>query len=154
MGKHYLVYRKEQECYSFINEKDINGFIFRPLHDECYGISVSKIILIKPEFIERVLKKKIKRKLDLYLEIIMEMFDEDDEWEDPSNLRHALNSLERFKSLIRNNYRIYLEERYLKILANKIALIEKELKQRITYLEYMELEKENKEEELENKRSR
>ena len=57
--------------------------------------------------------------------------DEDDS--DPTDLRNALNDLTRYKSIIKNNYSKYLEQKYIKLLLNKISIIEGELKSRILY---------------------
>ena len=57
----------------------------------------------------------------------------DDEESDPTNLRNALNDLTRYKSIVRNNYSKYLEQKYIKLLLNKINIIESELKSRILY---------------------
>ena len=41
------------------------------------GIKVDQMVVINSSFVERVLKKKIKRKLDLYLEYIVSLTDND-----------------------------------------------------------------------------
>lgn len=146
----YLIYTKKIDAYCTIDYNELKGYTFKPLNKyELDNIKISKFVLIRPELVTKVLKRKIKNKLSIYLNLIISMFDEDDEWCDPTNLRHALNSLERFKRMIINKYRIYLEEKYYKLLLTKLAMLEKEIKDRIVYLEKdLELEQEV------NKRSR
>lgn len=137
MDKRYLVYKKVNSIFCMIDYDKLDGYLFLPQNEkEYYGITVSKINLINKELIKDVLKRKIKKKLNIYLNLIMSMYDEDDEWNDPALLSHALNEVQRFISMIKNKYRKYLEEKYVSILLAKLALIEKELKERIDYLQY------------------
>ena len=73
--------------------------------------------------------KKIKKKLDMYLQFLITVLEEDDT--DGGHLMFALNDLERYRRLVINNYKKYLEEKYIKLLMNKMDLIEQELKSKI-----------------------
>ena len=91
-------------------------------------------MLINQSFIEKVLKKKIKRKLDLYLRLIVQMLSEDGSSEDGESLRQALNDLSRYKQIVEYKYQKYLDEKYVALLLQKIALLEHELKQKLIYI--------------------
>ena len=80
--------------------------------------------------IEKVLRKKIKRKLDLYLKLIIKFIESNDS-EDGDALMEALNDLTRYKNIINYKYKKYLDEKYLNILLKKIALLEYELNSRL-----------------------
>ena len=82
---------------------------------------------MKPSFIEKVLKRKVKRKLDAYLEYIIHIMEEDGNDEDGSMIDMVMNDLERYKRMIMNKYRMYLEEEYMELLMKKISLLEREL---------------------------
>jgi hypothetical protein len=93
------------------------------------GIVVKSMTILNYSMIERILKKKIKKKLDSYLQFLISVLDEEDT--DPGHLMFALNDLERYRRTIMNNYRIYLDKKYFKILMNKMDLIDQELRSKI-----------------------
>ena len=45
-----------------------------------------------------------------------------------SHLGAALDEISRYRSIIVNNYRVYLDEKYLELLMQKFALLEHELR--------------------------
>lgn len=141
--KHYYVCKKgDDRQIVYLDYDKLKGFGFSPKNNVKYdGIIVNKMVIIKPSMIEKVLRKKIKRKLDLYLKLIIKFI----ESEDSSNgdaLREALNDLTRYKSIIKNKYQKYLDEKYLKILLKKIALLEYELNSKFVSIDNYEYEEE------------
>ena len=111
-------------------------------------MEVNKMVVINPSLIEKVLKKKIKRKLDLYLQFIVSVIDDEDT--DPSNLRYVLDDLERYRRTIINKYQHYLDEKYINLLLKKIEVLNNELKTKLIYMR----KSIEKEEEKENNRTR
>ena len=143
--KRYYVYKKgNNREIVYIDYDKIKGFNFLPLNKVKYdGIVVNKMIIIKPSMIEKVLKRKIKRKLDLYLKLIIKFLENDDSSDD-STLREALNDLSKYKDIVLYKYRKYLDQKYLKILLKKIALLEYELNSKIMIVEQYNKELEEK----------
>lgn len=139
--KHYYVCKKGNEkeiLYLDINK--LKGFNFNPKNNVKYdGIIVNKMVIIKPSMIEKVLKRKIKKKLDLYLRLIIN-FIESEDGTDNDALREALNDLSKYKNIVQYKYRKYLDEKYLKLLMKKIQLLEYELNSRLTYINEYEYE--------------
>lgn len=134
----YLIIKKNNNEKCFVDYKKLNGFKIKPLNNVSYdGIIVNKMVIINPSFIDKVLKKKIKRRLDLYLKYLIEILDTDDN--DGTNLREVLDDVARYKSIVINKYSKYLEQKYLKLLLKKIMLIENELQIK---LQPKEIEKE------------
>lgn len=144
----YKVDKQKNKKEAQIDIKKIRGFKVKPLNNVKYdGVKVNKLLIIKPSFVEKVLKRKTKRKLELYLEFIINMLESEDD--DAGKINLALNDLIRYKSIIKNNYRIYLDKLYYELLMKKIDVIEKELKVRkmyldMTYNEYQVEEKSRK----------
>ena len=93
------------------------------------GIVVKSMTIINYGLVEQLLKKKIKKKLDSYLQFLISVLEEDDT--DSGHLMFALNDLERYRRTIMNNYRVYLDKKYFKILMNKLDLIDQELRSKI-----------------------
>lgn len=104
--------------YKFINPIKIEDMI------------VYEVNLFKEELINKIITKKIKNKLEVYLNYIITYIDSGDD-EGNTNLRHALNDLTRYKSIIEYKYRKRLEPRYIELLIKKVNLIENELKTNI-----------------------
>lgn len=111
----------------------INGFVFTPLNNVQYdGIVVSNLTLIKPAFVEKLLKKKIKRKLDAYLKFIISIIDDESD-DDATKISQVLDDIARYKSIIDSKYKEYLEEKYIALLKQKILILEVELKEKLKY---------------------
>lgn len=123
---------------TFINYNEMNGYRITPKNTVKYpGIEVNSLLLVKPSFIEKVLKRKNKIKLNHYLNYIIEQSDDDD-----SDYRAVLDNIDRYKGIIEYKYRKYLDDKYINLLNKKIDLLEKKIKTRLIY----------KEIDLENKR--
>ncbi len=150
MKSNYLLVRnKETNELVYIDYSKNNGYGFTPKnHIEYDGIKVNKLILVKPTFVSKVLKKKIKKKLDVFIKYMIDLLEDDDE--SASHLGEALNEIARYRSIIVNNYRIYLDDKYYKLLMQKFALLEHELKvkqfeiSKKDYLNELEEEKSHK----------
>ena len=89
------------------------------------------MVIMNPSFIEKVLKRKIKHRLDLYIKFLISLLE--DETSDPTSLRHALNDLEKYRRTIINKYRNYLDKKYVELLLKKIEVLERELKDKLFY---------------------
>lgn len=110
------------------NYKEIEGYKVNPKNSFPYkGIAVESMFLIKPSFIEKIVKKKIKRKLEFYLNYLIELNDSDDD----TSARKALDELTRYKEAIDYKYRKFLDDKYLNLLNKKISLLEREMKMKI-----------------------
>ena len=83
--------------------------------------------VVNQMYIEKLLRKKTKRKLDYFLKYIISLIESDEE-ENPSNLHLALDDLEHYKSIIEYKYRKYLDEKYANLLLQKISMLEHEIK--------------------------
>lgn len=125
--KYYLYKKGSEKEIIYLDYDKLNGFEFNPkrkLNKE--AISVNKMIIIKPSMIEKILRKKIKNKLNLYLKLIIKYIESDD-GEDGETLREALNDVTRYKSIVEYKYKKYLDKKYFEILMKKIAVLEYEL---------------------------
>ena len=131
----YKVSKSSKETKALIDTKKMRGFKVKPLNNVNYdGVKVDKLLIIKPSFVEKVLKRKTKRKLEMYLEFIINILESED-GNDSGKINIALNDLNRYKSIIKNNYRVYLDKLYYDTLMKKIDVIEKEIKVRKMYLD-------------------
>jgi len=145
--KHYYINKKDNNKeIIYLDFDKLKGFDFSPKNSFKYdGIIVNKMVIIKPSMIEKVLKRKIKNKLDLYLKLIVKFIDSEDS-DDGQSIREALNDLTRYKSIIAHKYRKYLDEKYLKLLLKKISILEYELNSKLAYMDVYKNEHEYEEE--------
>ena len=128
--KYHLFKRRTKERKVELNLKKDIGYTIKPKNTMKYeGIVVNSMTIIDSYLIQTLLKKKIKKKLDMYLQFLITVLEEDDT--DGGHLMFALNDLERYRRTIINTYKKYLEDKYIKLLLNKMDLIEQELKSKI-----------------------
>ena len=128
--KHYKVAKLSHDDMVLVDYNMLDGFKVMPKNNLRYpGIEVNSIVIVKPSFIEKVIKKKVKIKLDYYLKYLVSLADDDND----SDSRKALNSLSRYKDIVEYKYRKYLDDKYINILLKKIDLLERELKSKIVY---------------------
>ncbi len=130
--KQYLI---SKEKYNgeiiYLNCEKLKGYKINPKNNYSYdGIKVNEMIIIKPSLIEKIIKRKIKSKLDYYLKKIIDNLDGNDSDDDT---RIALDDLQRYKRVINDKYSIYLDEKYMTLLNKKIAVFERELKNNLLY---------------------
>ena len=83
MTRNYLLVKnKFNKEIAYIDYDRVSGFKFKPVNKGDNTISVNQMVIISPTFIEKVLTRKTKRKLELYLEFIVKLLDEDDDTDD------------------------------------------------------------------------
>ena len=125
--KYYLCKKGSDKEIIYLDYDKLKGFEFNPKRKlDKNAISVNKMIIIKPSMIEKILRKKIKNKLNLYLKLIIKFIESDDA-DDGGTLREALNDVTRYKSIVEYKYKKYLDKKYFEILMKKIAILEYEL---------------------------
>ena len=79
MKNNYILIKDTKSNKNFHMTYDkINGFKLKPKKDLKYdGVKVEKMVLINPTFIEKLIKKKVKHKLDMYLQYLITVLDDD-----------------------------------------------------------------------------
>lgn len=132
MDKGYYISRDNKtKDIIYIDYDRYKGYNITPKNQVKYaGIKVNKMIIVKPSMIEKVLKRKIKARLDLYLKTIIEIMDESSS-DDSSSIRGAINDLTRFRNIVEYKYQKYLDEKYVSLLKKKIEVLEYELKKKL-----------------------
>lgn len=144
MNRYLLVKDNHERKFANIDYRRLDGFKFNPKNQvENDGIMVNEMVLINPSFIENVLKRKTKKKLELYLRFIISLIDNESD-ASSDDLREALDGLVRYKGIVENKYRRYLDERYANMLIKKIEILEQELKTKIIYYKEPTIDEEKK----------
>lgn len=129
--QYYFITRqgKEGNVVYFDHQRVKEGFQVTPKNQLQYdGITVKKLVIVKQSFVEKVLKRKIKKRLELYLQYIINIIDADDDEGADGSLNEVLNDLSRYKDIILYKYQQYLGNEYVELMKQKIELLEYELK--------------------------
>ena len=124
IGKYTLIDDKSKKKIENIEIND--GYDFKPKNkiEKDDLASISKVVLVEPEFIETIAKKNINKKLNILLkQIAIVLNDEtDDEGAD-----YVLGEIERLASLVMGNYSKYLTKEYKNLIKNKLYMLKEEI---------------------------
>ena len=122
IGKYTLIDDKSKKKIENIEIND--GYDFKPKNkiEKDDLASISKVVLVEPEFIETIAKKNINKKLNILLkQIAIVLNDEtDDEGAD-----YVLGEIDRLASLVMGNYSKYLTKEYKNLIKNKLYMLNK-----------------------------
>jgi hypothetical protein len=131
---------KKKKKIKSCNLKKIDGYLFTPKNKIKYpGITVTKFKAVKPEIIENLLKKKVKKKLELYLQYLFYLLNETDG--EPGATDMVLDDLARYQQMVKNCYQKYLGEQYILELEKQIEYIKfcaKQREQELYQIKWME----------------
>ena len=102
--------KKKKEIVSFELEK-LDGYQVKPKTKKNDSIEVSKIIFVNKEFSEKIIRKKIDKKISALLEEL-KVIDEDDSGNNEGAIRKSLMDAEKLRLQIINTYVKYLGHTY------------------------------------------
>ncbi len=118
----------------YIDYTKINGYKFKPKNKSNSKIKINSLVIIKPSFTTKVLKKKVKKKLDFYLKYMISLIDNETD-STPGDLNEVLGELKRYRAIVEYKYSKYLEKKYIELLLKKIDILEHELKMKIIIIQ-------------------
>ena len=113
--KYSLIESKYDNCKVDLDVKKLNnGFNFYPKNNnEHPGLDVSSMTINSRNFVEHILKKKVSRKLENYINYIMSLVNDNSD-ESGSLLGFVLNDVEKFKAIVKGKYAEYLSRTWLR----------------------------------------
>ena len=132
------------EVITYMEYEKLKGFNVKPKDNLNFEdmINVNEMIIINPSLIEKLIDKKCNRTLEKILTLMSVI--EDDSGDEDGSCDLILDEVERFKTLVMNKYKDYMEEEKFKVLLKKIEIIEKEIKLRKSVRVQDELIEQNK----------
>ena len=134
MDKRYYVCDKDNTeiIYGYIDYNKIKGFKVKPQNKLPYdGVEVSRLTLVEPELIKKVLKRKITKKLNAYLQFLLTYSDDED---DDGRISLVIDDIQKYKNLIINKYSKFLDKKYITALLKQVSLVEKNLEDKLQEL--------------------
>lgn len=136
MEKSYSINKNKKKTKVSINVDNIKGYKVTPKNKIHYdGTKVKEMLLINPNFIDAIIKKKTTKKLESYLEYVINIVIDEDT-DDSDTIIQIIYDLKRYKNIIKRKYRKYLDPKYLDQLLAKIELLEGELSIKLEQIEY------------------
>lgn len=116
----------------YIEYKNIDGYKIKPKTKKEDAIEVTKIVFTSPTLAEKIIKKKIDKKI-AYLLNILDSLDEDNS-DSGDVIRKSLVEAERLKLMIISTYVKYLGNTYQSLTLKKIQIIINELRLKLYML--------------------
>lgn len=145
--------RKPRETMYLELEK-LDGYKVNPKIKEKDAIGVSQIIFVNDEMTEKLIRKKIDKKIEHLLKELKLI--EDNGGDDEGTIKKSLMDAEKLKMQLINKYVKYLGNTYHSLTLKKIQLIIEELRYKLYLLEFkkQEIYENTYEEKKEGKRGR
>jgi len=132
MGKYKI--EKESNPYIELENLKLNHpFTFEPNIKSEDRISVSKIEIAELNIISTIVKKRIGRQLAKLVSktmLVLTKDDNEDDEDDGTDLKEALDEAAKFHAMLAYKYKLYLEREYEKEQQQKLAKIVEELKKK------------------------
>ena len=133
----YSISRDEKSSESVYFEYDkIDGYQVNPKIKKKDSIEVSKIVFVNDSMSEKIIRKKIDKRIESLL-LELKMIEESD-GEDEDGIRKSLMDAEKLKVQIINNYIKYLGHTYGSLTLKKIQIIVNQLRYKLYMIKDME----------------
>lgn len=132
ISKRFVITKNDiNNAITYLEYEKIKGFDVKPKEDVAFEdmINVSKMVIINPSLIDKLVDKKCKKTLEKIIKMTSIIYDEEDD-DSSGQLGFILNEIEKFKQLLEYKYHKYMEEKSCKILLKKLEIIESEVKLR------------------------
>ena len=123
----------------YLEYEKMDGYKVNPKVNKKDAIAVNKIVFVNPEFSEKIIRKKIDKKID-YLLSQLKLIDSDDSG-DTGTIKKTLLDAEKLRIQIINEYVKYLGHTYESLTIKKIEIIINKLRFKLYTMK--ELEREN-----------
>lgn len=128
-GRYSINKEQKNKELLFVEFDKMPGLDITPKNDARRNdvISISKMILIKPSFVEKIAKLKIEKKM----KNLIDKFNYLMMTEDEEGTTSVLNESVKYRSFIIDNYVSFLGEEYRNLTLNKLLIIINELGRRL-----------------------
>lgn len=138
---YYLAKDEKKNDVVFLDIDKMDGYQVRPKVVEKGGIKVNKIIFVDQKCSEKIIRKKIDKKIEYLLKQIRKI-DEEDSDDGEAVIRRSLIEAEKLRMMIINKYTKYLGNSYQGLTLKKIMIIIEQLRYKLYVLEEIKEERE------------
>lgn len=121
------------DVISYFEYEKLKGYTFKPKDNINIDdlINVSKLVIINPSLIEKLIDKKCKKTLEKIIKMISIIDEEDDD----GNIGYVLDMIDHFRELILNKYSEYMSKKEINLLLKKLDILSAEIHLRMVALE-------------------
>lgn len=142
IDKRFVVKKDDKtDVITYMEYDKIDGFRVKPKKTVSFEdmINVNEMIVINPSLIQKLISKKCTRSFDKIIKMMSVVSDDEDDGDTGYMLIH--DQLERFRMLLINKYKAYMDELEYETTLKKIELLEQEVEARRNRLiEQLDLE--------------
>lgn len=131
----YIIENKKNK-YKLIDKKElkeIDGFPFGRKSHKIAGQEIIGLVIYNKKLARPIVKKQVDKKYSKLILLLTDLLVSDDD--SGESLVEALNQIEKFRQMIKNNYREYLTKKDLETMSKNLALIQKEAKNKVIELQ-------------------
>lgn len=128
-NSYYISRDKSKKTTTCFEINKLDGYKITPKTSKEEILSVSKIIFIKPELSEKIIRKKIDKKINYLLKQLKDIEENGDN--DEGSIKKSLMDCEKLRMQIINNYVKYLGHTYESLTLKKIEIIINELRYKL-----------------------
>ena len=133
----YSIFRDEKSSESVYFEYDkIDGYQVNPKIKKKDSIEVSKIVFVNDSMSEKIIRRKIDKRIESLLLQLKKI--EEDDGNDEEGIQRSLMDAEKLKVQIINNYIKYLGNTYGSLTLKKIQIIINQLRFKLYMVKDME----------------
>ncbi len=136
----YIV-KKEKKETKILNYSTIEGFLLPTKSNKFIidGNNITKIIIINKKFASPFVWKIVLKKYQKLIKKLTDLFISE---EDPgTTMNEVLTEIQKFKDMIKKDYRKYLKKKELEKMAIELKFLQKEAQKKQTELFYIRNEK-------------
>lgn len=119
------------DVITYMEYEKLKGFNVKPKNNVSFDdmINVNEMVVINPSLIEKLVDKKCKRTFEKLVAMISVVYEEDDDSDETPYIM-ILDEMERFRSLLLNKYKEYIEEKEFEVLIKKLEILKEEVELR------------------------
>ena len=151
-NNYHISKTKKTKKVKNLNINKLDGYKVRPKVKEKGMVGVEKIVFVDDELSEKIIRKKIDKKIDYLLNHLKLL--EDDDSSNDGNIKRSLVEAEKLRVQIINNYVKYLGHTYYSLTLKKIEIIIEQLRYKSYISQYKKEEKIYYQNEKEGRRGR
>lgn len=134
MKNYYIVKNQNDKSITYLEYDKLTGYDITPKNVKIKdAIDVSKMIIINPSMIDKMVTKKVNRRFEKLLKFISIVLNTDDETGEA--YREALTEITKMRLEYFVKYKNYMSKEQMDILEKKLNILEREVKVRLLYLE-------------------
>ncbi len=147
MYKVYDDYKNKNRMLDKTELMDIEGFLMGSRNKvfSISGSNVMKIKIVDKKLAGSVVSDKVMKKYKKLIDYLTSVLIDDCDDGTGDGYREALNQIERFRLIVKNEYRAFLTRKELEKMSKQLVVLQKELNNRLleihnSYIEMMSME--------------